>query len=291
MTLSATAPAAAISPVVQRDIHFGIGDASLRDWHPLGPHVSQYFNAMSLFFPEGEQFFIDSVRRYRGLVTDPRLLEDVRGFIGQEAMHGREHRAYNKALADAGYPAVELEAKALRQLKIARRWLPPSGQLAVTIALEHFTAIMAEHLLSDERVLAGAPPQIAAMWRWHAIEETEHKAVAFDVYQLAVGGGPKGYFLRCAIMLSATLRFIWQTTYTHWRLVRQDNLQRDWRGWRALMRFLWVSPGAMWKIALPWLSYFKPGFHPWQKDNRHHVERWKAEYAAQQAQPGNAQAA
>ncbi|HUS25374.1 MAG TPA: metal-dependent hydrolase [Candidatus Binatia bacterium] len=287
MNLPAPAPASgtASPAVVQRDIHFGLGGASLRDWHPLGPHVSQYFNAMSLFFPEGEQFFIDSVRHYRDRVTAPRQLEDVRGFIGQEAMHGREHRAYNQALADAGYPAVELEAKALKQLKLARRLLPRSGQLAVTIALEHLTAIMAESLLGDERVLAGAPPQIAALWRWHAIEETEHKAVAYDVYQLAVGGGPKGYFLRCAIMLTATLRFIWQTMYTHYRLMKHDGLQRDWHGWRGLMRFLFVSPGVTWKIVLPWLSYFRPGFHPWQKDNRHHVERWKAEYAAQASPP------
>ncbi len=270
-------------PVEQRDIHFPITGTQLRDWHPMGPHVSQHLNALSLFFPEGEKFFIDSVRHYRHQITDPKLQSEVKGFIGQEAMHGREHRAYNQALADAGYPAVELERKAVKQLELGRKLLPPSGQLAATIALEHFTAILAEVLLSDDDFLADAPPKMAALWRWHAIEETEHKAVAFDVYQTAVGTGLKAYFLRCSIMLSASIRFVIQTVYTHYRLMKHDGLQRDWKGWRAFMGFLFKKPGVLRKIALPWLSYFKPGFHPWQHDNRHHVERWKAEYAKHQA--------
>ncbi|MGH8530144.1 MAG: metal-dependent hydrolase, partial [Nevskiales bacterium] len=124
--------------IEKRDIHFGIEGCQLRDWHPMGPFVSQYFNAMSLFFPEGEQFFIDTVRHYRdrGRITEPRLLEEVKGFIGQEAMHGREHRAYNTALAEAGYPAQELEAKAVALLNFGRKILPQADQLANTIALE-----------------------------------------------------------------------------------------------------------------------------------------------------------
>ena len=272
-------------PVQQRDIHFPITGVQLRNWHPMGPHVSQHMNALSLFFPEGEQFFIDTVRHYRKRITDPKLLEEVKGFIGQEAMHGREHRAYNEALAAAGYPAKELERKAVKQLELGRKLLPPSGQLAATIALEHFTAILAEELLSDDSILDGAPPQMAALWRWHAIEETEHKAVAFDVFQTVVGTGLKAYLLRCSIMLSASIRFIVQTVYTHYRLMKHDGLQRDWKGWRVFLRFLFTKPGVLRKIMLPWLSYFKPGFHPWQFDNRHHVERWKVAYAAQAALP------
>jgi len=266
-------------PVKQRDIHFPIAAVRLRDWHPMGTHVSQIFNGQSLFFPDGEQFFIDTVRHYRDRIIDPKLKEDVKGFIGQEAMHGREHRAYNQALAEAGYPAVELERKAIRQLKRARKLLTPAGQLGVTIALEHFTAILADAMLSDDGVLEGAPPEMVALWRWHAIEETEHKAVAFDVYQAVVGKGILAYLRRCLIMLIASIQFIWQTNYTVYQLTKHDGLHRDWKGWLAMWRFQYVRPGTLRKIAGPWLSYFKPGFHPWQHDNRHHVERWKAEYA------------
>ncbi len=272
--------------VTQRDIHFPIAGTQLRDWHPFGPFVSHFFNAMSLFFPEGEQFFIDTVRYYRdkGRITDPKLLEEVKGFIGQEAMHGREHRAYNEAVAAAGYPAGELEAKAVALLNFGRKMLPHAEQLANTIALEHFTAIMAEVLLTHGYTLDGAPPQMSALWRWHAIEETEHKAVAYDVYQ-KVAGGFWGYLRRCLVMLSVSMLFLSQTFYTHWRLIKHDGLQRDWRGWRGFLRFLFVNPGALRKIAIPWLKYFKPGFHPWQHDNRAHVERWKAAYAAAGAAP------
>jgi predicted metal-dependent hydrolase len=272
-------------PVEQRDIHFPIAGLQLRNWHPRGAHVSQLLNALSLFFPEGEKFFIDSVRHYRsrGRITDPKLLEEVKGFIGQEAMHGREHRAYNEALEAAGYPARELEARAVKQLELGRKYLPPSGQLAATIALEHFTAILAEILLDDDSVLEGAPPQMAALWRWHAIEETEHKAVAFDVYRAVVGTGLRAYLLRCSIMLSASIRFLFQSMYTHYRLMKHDGLHRDWKGWRSYLHFVFVKPGFLRRIALPWLGYFKPGFHPWKTDNRQHVERWKTEYAAQKA--------
>ncbi|MGH8458256.1 MAG: metal-dependent hydrolase [Nevskiales bacterium] len=270
-------------PVEQRDIHFPIASVQLRDWHPKGPHVSQLFNALSLFFPEGEQFFIDTVRHYRHRITDPKLLQEVKGFIGQEAMYGREHRAYNSALAEAGYPALELERKAVKQLELGRKLLPSSGQLAATIALEHFTAILAEVLLSDDSVLENTPPAMAALWRWHGIEETEHKAVAFDVYRAVVGTGLKAYLLRCSIMLSASIRFLVQSIYTHYRLLKHDGLQRDWKGWRAYLHFVFVRPGFLRRIALPWLGYFRPGFHPWKKDNRHHVERWKAQYTSRQA--------
>lgn len=270
-------------PVRQRDIRFPVSGLQLRNWHPQGTHVSQLLNGQSLFFPQGEQFFIDTVRHYRDRITDHKLKEDVRGFIGQEAMHGREHRAYNDALAAAGYPTAELERKAIAQLDRARRLLTPAGQLAVTIALEHFTAILADAMLNDDSVLEGAPPEMAALWRWHAIEETEHKAVAFDVYQAVVGKGILAYLRRCLIMLIASVQFIWQTNYTVYRLTKHDGLHRDWKGWRALWRFQYVHPGTLRKVALPWLSYFRPGFHPWQHDNRHHVERWKARYDSGQA--------
>ena len=266
-------------PVKQRDIRFPIAAVQLRNWHPKGTHISQLFNGQSLFFPDGEQFFIDTVRHYRDRITDPKLKEDVKGFIGQEAMHGREHRAYNEALTAAGYPTAELERKAIAQLDRSRRLLTRKGQLAVTIALEHFTAILADAMLSDDSVLEGAPPEMVALWRWHAIEETEHKAVAFDVYQAVAGKGILAYLRRCLIMLIASIQFIWQTNYTVYRLVKHDGLHRDWKGWRALWRFQYVQPGTLRKIAGPWLSYFRPSFHPWQHDNRHHVERWKAEYA------------
>ncbi len=267
-------------PVRQRDVHFDLSRVDMARWHPMGPHVTHIMNSLSLFFPEGEQFFIDTVRYYRKRITDPQLLEDVRGFIGQEAMHGREHRAFNDALTAAGYPAKELEAKAVKQIELGRKYLPPIGQLAATIALEHFTAIMAEVVLTDKDLFEGAPPEMAMLWRWHAIEETEHKAVAYDVFQTVMKEHPvRAYFIRCSTMFTASIKFLWQTYYTHYRFLKHDGIAGSSGGWKSVWRFLFTKPGILRKIAWPWLTYFKPGFHPWQYDNRRHVDRWKAIYS------------
>lgn len=274
----ATAKAPAALEVVRRDLRFDLADCDLRTWHPDGLHVAHFFNALSVFFPEGEKFFIDSVRHYRDRVRSPKLEREVKGFVGQEAMHSREHRRYNEALAAAGLPVEELEAAVKAHLAFVRKQGSPADALAATIALEHFTAILADVLLSDDRILAGADPRLSAVWRWHAIEETEHKAVAYDVYREAIGTDRAAYWRRAIVMLVTTFDF-WQRVFRyHLAFVRADGKLLDWRGWWKLFRFLWISPGAMPKLIRPWLDYFRRDFHPWQHDNFHFVQRWTAAY-------------
>ncbi len=272
------APTVPAPEVVKRDLRFEIEDSDLGNWHPEGRHVSHFFNALSIFFPEGESFFIDAVRHYSDRIRSPKLQRELKGFLGQEAMHSREHRRYNRALAKAGLPAEDLERRLVKRLDLARQLASPEEQLAVTIALEHFTAIMANVLLSDDRVLDGADPSLSAVWRWHAIEETEHKAVAYDVYQEVIGD--RGYWRRARVMLLVTLSFWLQVFLYHFRLVRADGAATDVRGWWRLFRFLWVNPGGMRKLVRPWLDYFRRGFHPWQHDNLELVETWKSSYEA-----------
>jgi predicted metal-dependent hydrolase len=272
-------------PVTRRDIRFDLDGSDVGGWHPAGRHVAHFFNALSVFFPEGEAFFIDSVLHYRDGIRSPRLAADVKGFIGQEGMHSREHRRYNRALVAAGLPVKELEARLGRHLEQVRARLSPEEALGVTIALEHFTAILADALLSDDRVLDSADPRLAAVWRWHAIEETEHKAVAFDVFEQVMGSDWRAYGVRARTMIGATLVFWFLVFRYHFALVRADGGAGDLRGWWRLFRFLWISPGGLRRIVRPWLSYFRRDFHPWQHDNLGHVERWKAAYAATGAAP------
>jgi uncharacterized protein len=276
----ANAQAPAALNVVRRDLRFDFAECDLRTWHPAGMHVAHFFNALSIFFPEGEKFFIDSVRHYADWIPSPRLQREVKGFIGQEAMHSREHRHYNEALADAGLPIGALEAAVKQHLALVRRQGSPENALAATIALEHFTAIMADVLLSDDRLLDGADPRLADVWRWHAIEETEHKAVAYDVYCEAVGTDGAAYLRRTIVMLATGVDFWLRVFRYHLTLVRADGAAGDLRGWWALFRFLFVSPGGMRKLIRPWLQYFRRDFHPWQHDNFHYVERWDGAYAA-----------
>ena len=274
-------------PVQQRDIHFDVTGLTPSTWHPKGTHVGHWFNAMSIFFPEGEKMFIDSVRKHKHKVTDPKLAEDVKGFIGQEAMHGREHRVYNEWLAQHGYPVQKLEQRVIKLIGITQKYLPRANQLAVTLALEHLTAIMADNLLGDPRVLDDADLRIKALWRWHAIEETEHKAVAYDVYQAAYGSGFFSYLRRVMTFLFTSMDFWLQVMITHWALIKHDGKRSDWRGWWELFKGLWITPGSMRAVFLPWLSYFRPGFHPWQHDNRQFVERWKLAYAQTGSPPAS----
>ncbi len=156
--------------------------------------------ALSAVFPEGEEFFVRSVRRFRDDVTDPELKRQVAGFIGQEAMHGRQHRAFNERLDQLGYPTKEVEWITKRFLTLRERLLSARSNLAVTAALEHFTATLAELVLTSEETREGfGHPAVRDLFVWHALEESEHKAVAFDVYR-AVGGSERMRVLTITIM-------------------------------------------------------------------------------------------
>jgi hypothetical protein len=285
MTEPITAARHEAADIPKRDLRFDLESADLRSWHPEGLHVAHFFNALSIFFPEGESFFIDSVRHFADRVDTKELREAVKGFLGQEAMHSREHRRYNRALVKAGLPVEKLEKALVKRLDLARRFLSPQDQLAFTIALEHYTAIMAHTLLANDGVVDGADPRMSAVWRWHAIEETEHKAVAFDVYQAAVGDDVFAYLRRAWMMLLVTATFWAHVSLYHFRLVRADGAGSDARGGWRLFRFLWIHPGTMRQIVRPWLGYFSPRFHPWQHDNSELVATWRSAYEATGAAP------
>jgi predicted metal-dependent hydrolase len=254
---------------VRRNLEFHLPKERIGDWHSGGAHITHFFNALSIFFPDGERFFIDSVRHYRDRIEDPALKESVRGFIGQEAMHGREHEEYNQALVDKGLPADRYGRIVVRLLRFLTRFTPKISQLAGTIALEHLTAILANIVLSEPRILQNAEPRFAALWKWHALEETEHKAVAYDVYQKVIGGGVIGYIRRCFALLMATFIFWVLVIPFHIGLVRKEGQLFNLRGWLRVSNFLWGSPGVLRRMIPDWLDYFKPGFHPWDHNNAH----------------------
>jgi predicted metal-dependent hydrolase len=254
---------------VRRDLHFPFPPDRIRDWHGGGVHITQFFNTLSLYFPEGEKFFIQSVRHYRDQITDPVLQQAVAGFIGQEAMHGREHRAFNALMDEAGLPASRIEAFSLNRLKMAHRLFSPKRQLAMTIALEHLTAIMAADVLGDPRTLADSEPNYARLWRWHALEETEHKAVAFDVWKAVMPATLGSYLHRCFGLIQTSFFFWLFTAIFHVQMVRAARpAQGFFSGYLQLARYLFVRPAAWLSLAPAWFAYFKPGFHPWQHDNR-----------------------
>lgn len=252
-----------------RDLRFNRDPARhSRWWHGGDPVPTAFFNALSCTFPAGEKFFMDSVRVYRRDVG-PALRIQIKGFLAQEAVHSREHAAFNQLAADSGYDVARLEARTKRVLDFARR-RSPVRQLAATCALEHFTAILAHHLLADDaRDLAGAPEDTIRLWGWHAVEEIEHKAVAYDTLIEATRGMTplRRYVLRSFAMILATV-ILFSTIGANMRdLYRADGLKGR-RIWVPTLRYLVGRGGIIRRIFPAWLGYFKPGFHPWQHDDR-----------------------
>jgi predicted metal-dependent hydrolase len=257
------------TPVV-RDLSFAL-EAVPRHWHGGRRGVTIFFDNLSLFFPSGERFFVAAVKAHRDRLTDPKLKDDVRAFCAQEGLHSREHVRYNRRTEDLGYPAAKLEKNVERLLKRVTRWSTPRVRLAATCALEHMTSLMAHMLLAEGRGLEGADPRMAAMWRWHAAEESEHKAVAYDVYQ-ATGGG---YVLRAFSMIVATVIF-WAKVAEHQvRMMRADGCLWSPREWARTAWWLYGNPGVLRRIIPLYLAYFRPGFHPWQVDTSALLEEWK----------------
>ncbi len=255
--------------ITPRNLDFDIASPLATDWHGGDAFRTAFYNALSIMFPVGEQQFIDSVKHYRDRITDPELMANVRGFTAQEAIHRREHQKYNEALCmERGYPLDALEAPIRRRICWSLKHLPPILHLAATVAYEHWTAILADSLLSRPEQLDEAHPEMAALWRWHAIEESEHKAVAFDVYR-AVGGTAN---MRRHIMLIVTVQFFGDA-FRHMRVMLRDAEGSRVKLWLGGLRFLFGKGGALRGLGRPWLDFFRGDFHPWDHDNRQVVAR------------------
>ena len=243
-------------------------------WAVSSKFMTHWHNALSTVFPEGEKFFIDSVRNFEAQIRDPALREQVRGFVGQEGHHTYQHRLLNEIGARNGADPAKYEGRLKHFLDFVRR-APPLWQLGVTCALEHFTAIMSHQLLSDDALMADVHPKVAALWRWHAIEETEHKAVCFDVFQ-SVGGG---YYTRVMSMFSATLMFFPIVFATQTGLMLQDRTRSSVKDVLRGLYLVWGKPGPLRRMLPDYFRYYLPRFHPWQQDNSAFVSKWKAEQA------------
>jgi predicted metal-dependent hydrolase len=273
MNARTDAEADARSNIPRRSIDFTFDAASVPlDWCRNDTYLTTLLETLSLLFPEGERFFVDSVKTSQKRVTSPELLLLIAGFIGQEAMHGKEHRAFNEFLLARGLavgPTIDRRLRGV--LKTGRRIFSPASQLAITAALEHFTAILAEALLRDARLRENIHLSVRPLWLWHALEESEHKAVAFDVYRAA----GNGYLRRVAIMLVVTVLFftivaIFQVQV----LATRGVLSRPWRLVPGLVRG-WIWPGYFIRLLPAYLAYYRPGFHPDDRDTRALLADWR----------------
>jgi len=262
-----------------RDIHFDVEAARAGHWLGGDPVGTAVFNALSLTFPDGERMFMDAVRAFRGQVSG-KLADDVKGFIAQEAIHSREHHSLNQLIDRDKYPVAEIEASIRERIAFSRS-RGPMRMLVATIALEHFTAMMADAHARHRDLFENTAPGIERMWRWHAVEETEHKAVAYDVFLHATRDWPplKRYLRRCIAMALITFFFTRNISHYAARLLEADGYSYQ-DALKAVKRYVWREPGLFSRNAKTYFAWYRPGFHPWDEDNRALVAEWKAEFDA-----------
>lgn len=248
-----------------RNRRFDLREPLATDWH--GGHAFQtaFFNALSLSFPTGEKFFVDSVKHYLPRIDDTKLRDEAAIFVQQEYVHRREHQRYNEMLAEArGFDLQKLEALYVREIERANKE-PPIARLAATVVLEHLTATFAAGSMRNPRWMEGAHPLMADLWQWHAIEETEHKSVAYDVF-LAVGGERK---LLRRLMRIIRIRFPYHVFLSICQMRRMEGRAvLSPAFWRQGYTFLFGRDGIMREVAADFRLFFRDDFHPWMVDNR-----------------------
>ncbi len=243
------------------DLSQGFG----RRWYGGDAFKTAYYNALSMSFPAGEQKFIDSVKAVAHKLPQDdahaKLRQDVQDFCAQEATHRHVHAQYNAQLDAQGF-VNHLEPRILRRFEAAKD-INPMHHLGVTVAYEHYTGVFTQAMLAHPNMMAGAEPAMKNVWMWHCLEETEHKAVAFDVYT-ALGGNTKWrrrHFVYVSVMFALdTMR---QTTHN----LRMDGALFKPSTWLSAARFFFGKTGLVWLTAKPLLDFWRADFHPWQHNN------------------------
>lgn len=269
-------------PIEPREnLAFGLDETLPKYWFDNDPFKTRLMDGMQLGFPEGERYFITSVRAFRDRITDPKQLQDVKDFTRQEGQHGIAHTVFNKLLEKQGLPIARLLAEHNAVLKGYQTRFSPEFNLALTAAFEHFTALMAEAFFGRAEVMAGVDKRMKSLFAWHAIEEMEHRSVAFDVMKRVA---KVGYFKRVAAMAYGT----WQTMAVMLgnadKLLEADGFSRQERRAMFIRNLGWMygRNGVLSAFTPQLLAYFKPGFHPEDIPVMHNYGAWVDAYQRNQ---------
>jgi predicted metal-dependent hydrolase len=228
---------------------------------------------LSASFPAGEAEFIASVRNFREQIKNPKLKKQVSGFIGQEGHHSRQHKEINKALHTLGFNAPALEKKMEKIINERVKTRNNKTRLAITVCMEHLTSILAEHFLEQPEVFDELEAPARQLMLWHAVEEIEHKAVAFDVYMECVGDRE----LLQKVMGFAIKIFFWRMFSFTAILMWQNKKIPSWREIKEFKQFLFGDTGIVTQLKAPYKSFAKADFHPWQNNSIELIDKWENE--------------
>ncbi len=240
-------------------------------WFANNAVLSMATSVFSIYIPRGEKFFIKSVRYFEDQIKDPELKAKVSDFIKQEANHYQAHERFNESLKEKGIDVDKELATAELMFSFMEKWLPKKTQLGITVFAEHITATGAKQMLKSPEIAAHQDPEVRRLWEWHAVEEIEHKSVAYDVYE-AMGCGYIHRMWSVFIGLVVQVGFLTRSIRRTFRKEsEQVSLREHRQGALALLKKFHPDRQA---LKEEFLMYFKPGFHPWQIDDRPFIEAW-----------------
>ena len=251
-----------VEPVVRTHLNFKLNEVP-RYWFGGDPFRTRMFDALSLTFPDGERYFIQSVRMFRDQIQDPDLQQRVADFIKQEAQHGMAHDKMNQVMRDQGMPVDAFIRRLDKIFKFELTKRSPQYNIAMTAAAEHLTALMAETFFSQKQTLQDAHPYVRALFAWHAIEEMEHRDVAFDVMK-QVGHVPET--TRKFALAFTTVMMLGFTTYRADVMLKHDGFNRVERLQMMTKGLPWFfgKKGILSRMRQQYLDWFNPNFHPSQ---------------------------
>ena len=247
-----------------RQPEFDFSDDIPRYWFGDNPVVTHNFNGYNLLFPEFERFFARSVVYFKDQVKDETLLEQMKGFAGQEINHAQAHQAYFAVLERQGYKISRLLKHYQNYARRLEKMASPKLRVALTAATEHYTSTIAGILVSHPEILEGVHPTMKKLLVWHSAEEIEHRSVAFDVMQYM----GVSYRMRIAAFLMAsldtllwtgmsTLMLLWQDRISPWQILRYKFQHSN--------KFRHTNK----QMRRTLLTYFRKDFHPSQVDFLH----------------------
>ena len=266
-------------PIRPRRMRFAFDELQERYFYDNNSLITAFMAALSGMFPPGEDEFVASVRSYLDQVDDPELRARVKGFVGQEAHHADQHQRANRAIDQLGLQATRIEEMLREHIATEIKKVSSAQRLASTVAMEHITAVLAHYMLTHPETLEPFPDAVQELLQWHAVEEIEHKSVAFDVYEQCVGDRK---LLRIVFTYSV-IDFVYHTMKYQASLLRWAGKVPAPREVVGAARFFFGRKGMITKSIRPLLQFLREDFHPWDVDDRRLIEPWISRHARPRA--------
>lgn len=254
-------------------------DASLpTHWFGDNAFLTHMLNTWTAIFPDAERYFVRWSKKALADVTDPKIRKDIQGFIGQETMHATQHEKLWDILKQQGY---NLDPVIWFVNRVAFHWIekaiPDKANYALVAGLEHFTAMFGEIYFENPELMEKMHPEMRRLFEWHAAEEIEHKAVAYDQL-LAIDDS---YALRTTVMNVAVVGFYLVTFGNTLYLMAQDRSIFNLKEWQTIVDVFFGKYDLARKTFVKFLEYYKPDFHPWDNQNYHLAEPALKQYEKQ----------